>query len=244
MKKSITTAILFLFVLTAVCQNVETPKYAQVSLRKTTFSSSKQVSDILSSLYLMSQSYIEHWSSRTDIISTTIEGKNNDQTIKVTHNGAVFTEAQKSIFENSELGQEVLLTIAYKEKDLLTNEFGDVIYMRLGISVMPDVEALYPGGLTQVVDYLRGNVTKNLPAEDSTSIYEKMKVAEVKFTVDETGKVINAQISKSSNDESIDKLLLEATSKMPAWKPAMTIKGEKVKRQFTVSVDKRKMTGC
>jgi|688.fasta_scaffold108047_5 TonB family protein len=38
----------------------------------------------------------------------------------------------------------------------------------------------------------------------------------VKFTVDETGKVVDARIARSTNDPALDKLLLDATKSMPA----------------------------
>jgi TonB family protein len=109
---------------------------------------------------------------------------------------------------------------------------------------MPDIDALFPGGINKVVEYLRGNVLQELSSEDSAVVSKKLMSAVVKFTVDETGKVIDARMQRSSSDETIDLRLLEAASRMPAWTPAMNIKGEKVQREFTVSVDKRKMQGC
>ena len=88
------------------------------------------------------------------------------------------------------------------------------------------------------------SVAQNLPALDSAAISNKMKIAELKFTIDEKGNVIDVHLSKSSNDAAIDKLILEAANKMPAWTPAMNYKGDKVKREFTLAVDRRQGRGC
>ena len=56
----------------------------------------------------------------------------------------------------------------------------------------------------------------------------------VKFTVDETGKVVDARITRSTNDPALDKLLLDATKSMPACKPEVVSKGMKVKQKFSI----------
>ena len=53
------------------------------------------------------------------------------------------------------------------------------------------------------------------------ALRQKLKDGLVMFTVNEEGKVINARISKTSGDQSVDQLLLEGINKMPQWKPGM-----------------------
>ena len=116
--------------------------------------------------------------------------------------------------------------------------------MHLAISVMPDVEAAYPGGLGSAIDYLRSSVLKNAPETDTSMISRRLTSAVIKFTLDENGKVIEARMDRSSSDEMLDKRLLEATFNMPAWTPAMNVHGEKMKRELSLSVDKRRVAGC
>jgi TonB family protein len=56
----------------------------------------------------------------------------------------------------------------------------------------------------------------------------------VKFTVNEEGGIMNPKMLRTSRDSKADKLVLEAISKMPKWKPAQNSKGVKVKQEFTV----------
>jgi TonB family protein len=244
MKKNTFSSILIAIAFSAFAQDSEPAGFAQVSLRKVTLTNIKQVTEVLSSLYPMAGAYNDHWAAKTEILSTTIEGTCNKQEATAKDNDGTFNAVQKQIIESSDVGSIVHLKIWYKERDLFTNEFGEVKHMHLAISIMPDIDALYPGGMTKVVEFLRGNVLHDLSSADSALVSQKLLTAVVKFTVDENGKVIEASMDRSSSDESIDKMLLEATSKMPRWTPAMNVKGEKLKREFTVSVDERKMQGC
>jgi TonB family protein len=103
---------------------------------------------------------------------------------------------------------------------------------------VPDYEAEYPGGFTQITDYYLEHVIKKVSEKKAS---DKIGLAIIKFTVNEAGKIADAQIFKTSTDPTIDKLLLEATHKMPLWKPAKNSHGMNVKQEFIIPLG---MGGC
>jgi TonB family protein len=72
-------------------------------------------------------------------------------------------------------------------------------------------------------------------------MYQKGKVV---FTINELGLVENPEISMTSGDAKIDKMLIKVLKKMPKWKPAQTAQGQKVKQKFEFSMSLIGMDGC
>jgi TonB family protein len=99
----------------------------------------------------------------------------------------------------------------------------------LHFTVVPAVQATFPGGVIQMEEYLLANVTAKIPKTDPS---DGPYPAVVSFLVDENGKVSGTRISQSSAMPEVDRILLDAFRKMPAWKPAEQPKGTKVKQQF------------
>ena len=99
------------------------------------------------------------------------------------------------------------------------------------VTVVPEVEAEYPGGFKQITEYYTGNALNKIAGENAS---DKIRQAVVTFKVSEEGEILEAKIARSSTDLTIDKLLLEATNKMPKWKPAENGKGVKVKQEVSI----------
>lgn len=72
----------------------------------------------------------------------------------------------------------------------------------------------YPGGLKALMAFLDANILYP-PACQKAGLEGVMEVA---FYVDEHGRVLDPQVSKSLN-AAFDRAALEAVRKMPAWKP-------------------------
>ena len=100
------------------------------------------------------------------------------------------------------------------------------------VTVIPDEEATYPGGSKDLRLFIKKNTIDKISEKSSTQTQQ----GKVKFTVNEAGKVSDVQLSQSSGDHKIDKLLLETINKMPKWIPARDFNGVNVKQVFQLTV--------
>ena len=174
------------------------------------------------------------YSSIIEYVSTEISGIFKGNEISAEGKGSEMTAEQKYILNNTDLGSDVLIKIDFRYKKI-GNDPSDccnkIIHGQTTVTIVPEKEAESRGGFNQFSDYLNQNVFDKISDEASLM---KVQRAVVKFTVNEKGQVVDALISKTSTDENIDKLILEAINKMPGWKPAETSKGTKVKQEFSI----------
>lgn len=99
--------------------------------------------------------------------------------------------------------------------------------------VVPDIAAEYPGGTQKMFKYLMDSFTNKITlSQDQVSEFRSPIVG---WTIDETGKVTDVKIVKSTNFSSMDNLLIEVVNKMPLWKPAENAH-KKVKQVFSVPI--------
>lgn len=98
---------------------------------------------------------------------------------------------------------------------------------------VPEIAAEFPGGTQKMFKYLMDNFTNNVTlSQEQVSEFRSPIVG---WTIDETGKVIDVKIVRSSNFSSIDNLLKDVVNKMPLWKPAENAH-KKVKHAFSVPI--------
>jgi len=142
----------------------------------------------------------------------------------------ILTDKQKEIIKNADLGTEVNVAVKYYPDNTLTI-IEEKVY-DFSFSFDPEIDAEYKGGEAQLNQYLKEKVIDHLPE----GVFVGYKFASVKFHVDEQGRVVNPHIFWSSEDESVDKLLLETVCNMPVWTPASYESGKKVKQEYSFSV--------
>ncbi|MBI2259469.1 MAG: TonB family protein [Flavobacteriia bacterium] len=96
----------------------------------------------------------------------------------------------------------------------------------------PKVEASYTGGSEAMTAYLVKNVK-----------YPKGKTLEgivyVEFLIDTDGKISHAKVMKGIDPE-LDKIALDAISKMPNWVPAKDDKNQAVKSKMVLPIKFKK----
>ncbi len=117
------------------------------------------------------------------------------------------------------------VTICASSVSAQTNSDENSVYTK--VDKMPE----YPGGQVALVKFLSKNI--KYPAK-----YKKDKVngsVFVSFIIDKTGKVIQAKIVKSLNEE-CDKEALRVIAMMPNWIPGEK-EGNKVNVQFGLPVN-------
>lgn len=98
---------------------------------------------------------------------------------------------------------------------------------------VPEIAAEFPGGTQKMFKYLMDNFTNKITLSQEQVAEFKSPI--VGWTIDETGKVTDVKIVKSTNFLSMDNLLIEVVNKMPLWKPAVNAH-KKVKHAFSVPI--------
>ncbi len=159
-------------------------------------------------------------------VITTQNGKIRKATGKNDH----FTPEQKDLMATADSGEDILVIVSYIPDNTLKHN--DVHEYDFKLTIDPDNEAKYPGGTSQLNQYLQQNAFGKI---NKTS-FSDGETAVIKFMVSEEGEIIHTQLFSSSNDEKTDEILLEVIRKMPCWIPAEYADGTKVKQQFALVV--------
>lgn len=113
-------------------------------------------------------------------------------------------------------------------------------HMNFSLKMIPVHEAKYPGGIQQMKAYLQEKAIDKI----SKTTFEQIKLATVRFNINEEGQVLDAQIFKTSEDDTIDELMLTAINNMPKWKPAENAEGTKIMQEFDFSLGTLLLYGC
>ncbi len=146
------------------------------------------------------------------------------------------TPEQVSLLQSADLGDDVVIDVAYKSKNFITKEL-DVRYMHYTATIIPEHEAEYPGGVESLKAYLKENAITKIPNES----FKELQQVIIRFTIDEQGQTTNARLTTTSGNPKTDNLLLKTLNNMPKWKPAVDIKGTRVSQDFEFIVGN---TGC
>ena len=94
-----------------------------------------------------------------------------------------------------------------------------------------DVQPEFPGGMAAMMKYMRENIKY-----PSAALAEKAQgKAFVRFIVEKSGAVSNAEIIRSSGNIDLDKEALRVINNMPNWRPGMQL-GEPVRVFFVLPV--------
>jgi len=164
-----------------------------------------------------------------DYISVEVVSTNQGETFSNVSKAPIFTSDQIEVLKKGELGTEIEIKVTYKPDHAINSSVKE---LEFAYTIVPDVEATYPGGIDGMEAFVKEHVFSKLENMESS----KLEVASVRFIIDETGKVANAQISNSSKDDKADQLILEAFHSMPLWSPAKNITGETVSQQFVFAI--------
>jgi TonB family protein len=184
---------------------------------------------IANSLADLAKGYPSGWITgyvSTELISTRL-GKS--QTAKGEND--TLNEEQKNLLKAADIGTDVEINVSYLFKNPVNNEVS-VKKMHYKVTVVPEKEAEYLGGRPNLDTYLFGSGIQSLPK----SCFENQKQSKVTFTIDESGKAINAKVTQSTGEEKVDKKLLKMINEMPYWRPAENTSGQKVKQDFVFYV--------
>lgn len=176
----------------------------------------------------------DNYKSIIDYVSVELTATCNGKNISAKNTNDKLTSEQKKLLNSADLGTDVLIKIKFRHKYPENNEAGNasVIEGELPVTVVPETQAEYPGGLDQLALYLKRNIIEKVAEPNAP---DKLGRVLIKFTVNENGEVIHAKIAHSSAHAKTDLLLLDAMHKMEKWKPARNSKGTNIKQQFSIS---------
>ena len=169
-----------------------------------------------------------------EYISVEVLASHKGKIKKAVSKSDTFSQAQKDIMDMADTGTDISVEIEYIPENTLKSN--PARKMDFSFTINPKNAAKYIGGEQQLKQYLTEKAIDKVP----TGSFDNYDLATIKFTIDETGQVIDAQIFEpvfdTSNNEKIAKILLEAICNMPSWKPAEYANGTKVKQEFALTV--------
>jgi hypothetical protein len=184
----------------------------------------KSISDII-------ENYPDSWIQHYNSVVISSVGNNEDSEAKGPN--ATLTEEQKEILNTA---SEIHIAVHYQKKN-----YNDKIQnrqMNTSFIVIPEVQAEFKGGYDKMIAYLKKNSldkinSKNLILPQPT-IY---------FTVNEFGYIENSELTETSGDNDIDRMLTQMVKNMPQWTPAKNATGKNVEQRFALDIG-RGMNGC
>ena len=107
----------------------------------------------------------------------------------------------------------------------------DTVVVKEAVYSDVDVQPEFPGGMAAMMKYMRENIKY-----PSAALAEKAQgKAFVRFIVEKSGAVSNAEIIRSSGNIDLDKEALRVINNMPNWRPGMQL-GEPVRVFFVLPV--------
>jgi TonB family protein len=149
--------------------------------------------------------------------------------------GNILTVEQKNLLNNVDVGSQIYIILRFNFKN--QQQSGQIINGYYAVTVVPETEAGYPGGFEKMSAYLNETIFSKISGKQDIN---KILQTVVKFTIDESGQISDAKISRSSADPRIDRIVLDAINNMPRWNPAKNTTGIKIKEEFTIPFAK----GC
>ena len=169
-----------------------------------------------------------------EFVSIEISGNCQGKKYAAKSTGDRLTLEQKNILNTIDLGSDIDIAINFVYKGNAKKNLCEPNKIREGsytVTVVPDTEAEYPGGNSQLTAYLNAKVFDKIPEGRD---FDKTLQATVNFKIDAEGQVVDVNIPRSSYVQVSDSLLLQAFKSMPKWKPAKNSKGIKVKQEFSI----------
>lgn len=224
MKLSILTSFFLFIGLTAFSQELNYAIHGKYTrpIHKEKLSNATTLSDMMP---YYPAAWIDSYSS------VEVSTVSNGTSMSAPGDNEILNEYQKDLLRTADLGSDVSINIIYKTDNSATREpMSSIIHY--DVTVVPEVEAEYMTGTKELTQYLKKNAIDKI----SEATAKLLQPTIVTFTVNEEGKIADAQVVKSSGNAATDKLLLKTITKMPKWKPAETADGIKVKQAFEFSV--------
>jgi len=188
MEKSIITPLLFLLYITGFSQGLNFNVHGKYShpIKKAELNDARFMSDIIP--YYPAQWIMSY-------VSVEILATSDGKTMMAMGTNDTLSTEQKNIIYTADLGTDIVINIEYKYKNSVTDNI-DINRMNYSVTVVPEIEAEFPGGYQQMTRYLKENAIDKI-SDTTSKVFQQVIV---RFTVNEEGEIANAQIFKTSGD--------------------------------------------
>ena len=183
------------------------------------------------SMHDINPGYPQNWIGEEDYISSEIKLIDDKKVSRAKGSNNILNAEQQSLLKMAEIGNNIDVEVKYYSENVVTKE-RVINTMNFRLSLIPEVEANYPGGQDALRAYLKQAAIDKIDEK----IAKKITQAKVRFSINSQGKACDARISETTGNQEVDRLLLETVAKMPAWKPAHDVNGNKIKQEFEFSV--------
>jgi TonB family protein len=185
--------------------------------------------------------YKEYYDKLIEYVSVEILATCNGKSLASQSRSDKLTAEQKNILNTADLGSDIRIKIRFRHKNQSgkTLDRNEIIEGELTVTVVPETEAEFPGGVKQLTEYIQKNVFDKISEPGASG---KVQQAIVKFTVTEEGRLLNPRIVRSSRNLQLDRFVLDAIAKMPNWKSAQNSRGMKVQQEFSIALGSN--NGC
>lgn len=159
-------------------------------------------------------------------ISVEISSACQGQINKAASTDDALSPAQMDILKRADKGCIIDVVVDYIPNNTLKDN--PPRKMSFSLTMVPIIEAKYPGGSQQLKAYLKEQIMDQVSASTAAQI----PLATVRFTINREGKLTDAHLFKTSGVETIDTLILEAICNMPKWSPAKNASGKIISQDF------------
>jgi len=163
-------------------------------------------------------------------VSTELSVKNLGCNSRAISRNDRLSREQMSMLNSADIGTDLAVCMKYKSQDSNTGKIEERM-MKLTVTVMPETEAMFVGGYPKMSRFVWDHAISRI----NPAVSEKLQEARVGFTVNENGEIIQTKMVISSGDAQTDRMLMDAVTRMPRWKPAES-KGRRVNQEFEFSI--------
>jgi len=161
-----------------------------------------------------------------------------DEHRKASSETEVFNQEQLELIANAEFSDHLRFSARFNSTRIKTQVKEEYVLVSQSISLVPDLQAEYQGGMSSLEEYLKHassdfvkNVTRN-----------EVGRCRIFFTVSKTGEISKVKLIETSNYPKIDKNMVKIVQEMPRkWTSAQTKTGEKVDQEFVFTFG---VAGC
>jgi len=172
---------------------------------------------------------IEHYPSSwiTNYDSVVVHTTSNGRQYNATGKDANLTARQMQLLSTADMFTDVVVSVRHKTTNSITKELEDG-NMSLKIYVRPEVEAVYPGGIMGLQDFLRENSKDEIAKLEAKTGF----LAIVYFTINEKGRPEAIEVSEVEEYKGVERVIRQVIQEMPQWAPAKDENGNAVKQKF------------
>lgn len=148
---------------------------------------------------------------------------------KATSPTEVFTPEQLAIVANANYSDHLRFSARFNSTRIETGEVEEYVLVSQSVSLVPDVQAAYKGGLDALTAHLKE------ASKDYVKDVKRDKVGRCRifFNVSDKGTITNVKLIETSNYADVDEALIKIVNDIPKkWKPAQDGSGKKVDQEF------------